>query len=224
MSKQFNIFIGIDIGVSGGIAIIDNNKSPVVYKMPTEQIIVNKKKKKVYNIIEIVKILKPYKNKKTILVQEKVSAFSGQGVTSSFNFGKSTGITLGIGMALGFKMCEISPQKWKKHFPELNTEGIQKLRDETKRNRLILKGLREHNKILKDKTLKKVNNKAIKDCGKLLDRLNRQIKSISKDEARFVVSNLYPELNGVFKNKNSDGLAESLLLALFGRDKSNELV
>ena len=51
-----------------------------------------------------------------VVVVERVNAFPGQGVSSSFRFGKGTGIIIGVVAALGFKMIEVAPTLWKKHF------------------------------------------------------------------------------------------------------------
>ena len=49
-------------------------------------------------------------------VIEKVGAFPGQGVASSFRFGMGTGIVLGVLAASGVKIIEVAPGRWKKHF------------------------------------------------------------------------------------------------------------
>lgn len=51
-----------------------------------------------------------------IVVVEKVNAFPGQGVSSSFRFGMGLGIIHGVVASLGFKMIEVAPGLWKRHF------------------------------------------------------------------------------------------------------------
>jgi crossover junction endodeoxyribonuclease RuvC len=51
-----------------------------------------------------------------VVIVEKVGSFPKQGVSSSFNFGKGVGIITGCIAALGFKMVEVSPGTWKRHF------------------------------------------------------------------------------------------------------------
>jgi crossover junction endodeoxyribonuclease RuvC len=51
-----------------------------------------------------------------VIVIEKVGAFPGQGVSSSFRFGMGLGIIHGVVASLGFKMIEVSPGMWKRHF------------------------------------------------------------------------------------------------------------
>ena len=216
MKNKYIVYIGLDVGVQGGISIVDNKNLPIVYKIPVKQVVINKKKKKIYDLCKLVEILKPYQNKKVLFLQESVSSMPGQGVSSAFGFGKSAGVSLGAATALGFTVEEVRASLWKKAFPELNTVEIKGLRWQ-------LKKIRENNKTLKEKALKKGNNKKeieliLAENKKNSGRLNRQIKSKSKAEARFLVSKLYPGLAHNFKAVNTDGVAESLLIALYGKE------
>jgi crossover junction endodeoxyribonuclease RuvC len=51
-----------------------------------------------------------------IVVIERVNAFPKQGVSSSFRFGMGLGIIHGVVAALGFRMVEVAPTVWKRHF------------------------------------------------------------------------------------------------------------
>ena len=51
-----------------------------------------------------------------ICVLEQVHAFSGQGVTSTFNFGKNYGWIRGVLDGASIKIVDVSPQKWKNYF------------------------------------------------------------------------------------------------------------
>lgn len=208
--EKYNVIISVDPGLTGGIAIIEGKNDPVVHKIPVEQIVVNKKNKKIYDLDGISEILEPYSGKNVLFVQESVSAMPNQGVTSSFNFGFSAGATLGIAAGKGFDRYEVRPQAWKKHFPELNTQTIQNLKEDAKK-------LRVEAKTIKDKDLKKANKKE-------LDRISRQVKTHAKTASRELASEKYPTLAHLFEKKNSDGLAESLLIAIFGKDTQGELV
>lgn len=209
MSK-YKIIIAVDPGITGGIAIIEGKKKPTIHKIPVLQIVVNKKKKKIYDLEIISEILESYSGKDVLFVQELVSAMPNQGVTSSFNFGWSAGATLGIAAGKGFDRYEVRPQAWKKHFPELNTQTIQNLKEEAKK-------LRIEAKTIKDKDLKKANKKE-------LERINRQVKTEAKNASRELASKKYPKLADLFVKKNSDGLAEALLIAIFGKNTQDELV
>jgi len=52
----------------------------------------------------------------THAVVERVNAFPGQGVSSSFRFGMGYGIILGVLAASGAKIIDVAPGLWKKHF------------------------------------------------------------------------------------------------------------
>lgn len=208
--KKYNCFIGIDPGVMGGIAIFDKDGVLNLYRMPVQSVIKNKKKKKIYDIQKIVEILKKYNGDEVLFIQELVGVRMGEGTVSAFSFGRSSGITLGVAHALGFDVVEVSPVKWKKTYPELSTE-------ENEDRREIIRDLRKKSKTLKDKSLKKENSKQI-------EKLNRAVKSEAKQAAIDMVRKLYPMYENILKYKNSDGVAESVLIAQYGRENQNELV
>ena len=52
----------------------------------------------------------------THAVIEKVNAFPGQGVSSSFRFGMGYGIILGVLASQGIKIMPVASGVWKKHF------------------------------------------------------------------------------------------------------------
>ena len=215
MANSFDIVIGLDPGVTGGITVVYKNGKVKIYRIPVETVTVNKKTKKKYDLKGIVALLKPMVGKRVLFIQEKVTSMPGEGSTSSFNFGHSSGSTIGIATAFGFNVVEVGSAKWKKDFPELINDEIRDFKAKAKE-------LREESKTLKDKDLKKANKKQI-------DKLGRQVKTVAKRLARELVISLHPELADDFKQKNSDGMAESLLIALYGkklygRDNQNELV
>jgi len=204
------VIIGIDVGLSGGITILDGDQVPIIYKMPLEKIVVNKKKKNTYDMLSIVDICKKYKNRKVLFCIEKQGVRPGEGAVSAMTIGKGFGQLLGVGYAFGFKVVIITPVKWKKIFPFLDENGVIDLRGQIKDKRI-------YGKTLKDIEAKKENKKCI-------EKLQRDVKSQAKTNARELATDLFPELSDRFVKKNSDGLAESLLIALYGRDKQNELV
>ena len=205
MVNQYNIIIGIDPGLTGGISVLDGDEEPMVYKMPVKPIIVNKKKKNAYDMIEIIKLFSLYKNKKVLFFIEKQGVRQGEGSVSAMTIGKNYGQLLGAGYALDFDVIEVTPQSWKKHFSELTT-------DEMKDIKVEMKGLRLDGKKIEDKEVKKENKKQI-------DKLGRQFKSLAKTEARKLVSSLYPSISDKFVKKNTDGMAESILIALYGKNR-----
>ena len=113
--------IGIDPGLSGAIAILDNNKIKELFDMPVMPD--GKKNKRQLNSALLVKLIKDnIKNlEDTVMVVEQVNAMPGQGVTSMFNFGQTFGAIKGICAALGLPIFFVRPAKWKKHFELINS-------------------------------------------------------------------------------------------------------
>ena len=113
--------IGIDPGLSGGIAILDNSKVVKLFDMPIMPD--GKKNKRQLNSALLVKLIKDnIKNlEDTVMVVEQVNAMPGQGVTSMFNFGQTFGAIKGICAALGLPIFLVRPAKWKKHFELINS-------------------------------------------------------------------------------------------------------
>ena len=113
--------IGIDPGLSGGIAILDDNKVIELFDMPVMPD--GKKNKRQLNSALLVKLIKDnIKNlEDTVMVVEQVNAMPGQGVTSMFNFGQTFGAIKGICAALGLPIFFVRPAKWKKHFELINS-------------------------------------------------------------------------------------------------------
>ena len=113
--------IGIDPGLSGGIAILDDLKIFDIYDMPIMS--EGKKNKNQLNSAQLVNIIRKnlIPNGDTFLIVEQVSAMPGQGVTSMFNFGQTFGSIKGICAALNLPIFFVRPTKWKKHFDLINS-------------------------------------------------------------------------------------------------------
>ena len=113
--------IGIDPGLSGGIAVLEENKVVNLYDMPVMP--EGKKNKRQLNNAQLVKLLKDnFKaSEETVIIVEQVNAMPGQGVTSMFNFGQTFGAIKGIAAALKLPIFFVRPSKWKKHFELINS-------------------------------------------------------------------------------------------------------
>ena len=113
--------IGIDPGLSGGIAILKENKVLNLFDMPVMS--EGKKNKRQLNSAQLANLIK--KNIKTnedvAVVVEQVNAMPGQGVTSMFNFGQTFGAIKGVCAALELPIFLVRPSKWKKHFELINS-------------------------------------------------------------------------------------------------------
>ena len=113
--------IGIDPGLSGAIAILDNAKVLNIFDIPVMS--EGKKNKRQLNSALLVNLLKENINKEeeAVVVVEQVNAMPGQGVTSMFNFGQTFGALKGICAALELPIFFVRPSKWKKHFELINS-------------------------------------------------------------------------------------------------------
>ena len=112
--------IGIDPGLSGAIAILDDLKIFDMFDMPIMS--EGKKNKNQLNSAQLVNIMKRHilPNGDTFVIVEQVSAMPGQGVTSMFNFGQTFGAIKGICASLNLPIFYVRPTKWKKHFELIN--------------------------------------------------------------------------------------------------------
>ena len=112
---------GIDPGLSGAIAILEEKKIVDVVDLPTMSD--GKKNKKQLNSAQLSQYISSniIDINKTVVVVEQVNAMPGQGVTSMFNFGQTFGAIKGICAALGLPIFFVRPSKWKKHFELINS-------------------------------------------------------------------------------------------------------
>jgi len=113
--------IGIDPGLSGAIAILENNKVLEIFDIPVMS--EGKKNKRQLNSALLVSLLREniQNNEEVAVVVEQVNAMPGQGVTSMFNFGQTFGAIKGICAALDLPIFFVRPSKWKKHFELINS-------------------------------------------------------------------------------------------------------
>lgn len=101
--------LGVDPGISGALAFVDQSNvlAPVVaYDMPLAD--------KTIHGAEIARIIKQHLP--MFAVVERVHAMPKQGVSSSFNFGYSHGMVMGVLAALNIPVFLVSPTVWKRHF------------------------------------------------------------------------------------------------------------
>ena len=113
--------IGIDPGLSGAIAILENNKVLNIFDIPVMS--EGKKNKRQLNSALLVNLIKENINKEeeVAVIVEQVNAMPGQGVTSMFNFGQTFGALKGICAALELPIYIVRPSKWKKYFELINS-------------------------------------------------------------------------------------------------------
>tara|TARA_B100000242_G_scaffold275716_1_gene231012 strand:- start:80 stop:565 length:486 start_codon:yes stop_codon:yes gene_type:complete len=115
------IVIGIDPGLSGALAILENKRVLGIFEMPVMP--EGKKNKRQLNSAQLVNILRDNIkiNNEIAVVVEQVNAMPGQGVTSMFNFGQTFGAIKGVCAALNLPIYFVRPSKWKKHFELINS-------------------------------------------------------------------------------------------------------
>ena len=112
---------GIDPGLSGALAILDNSNVIDVIDLPVMS--EGKKNKRQLNSAHLSQyMVKNIVNiEDTVVVVEQVNAMPGQGVTSMFNFGQTFGAIKGIAATLKIPIFFVRPSKWKKHFELIKT-------------------------------------------------------------------------------------------------------
>ena len=113
--------IGIDPGLSGAIAVLEDIKVLSLFEMPV--MAEGKKNKRQLNSAQLVNIIKENTNdnEEIAVIVEQVNAMPGQGVTSMFNFGQTFGAIKGVCAALALPIFFVRPSKWKKHFELINS-------------------------------------------------------------------------------------------------------
>lgn len=109
-------YIGIDPGLSGAVAVLDQSGKCI----HCSDLPLTKEDKPSIDSKELHKILCEFLPAKVIV--EKVHAMPGQGVTSMFNFGKSYGAILAAVDVSGANRVNVTPMSWKKHFGLIGTE------------------------------------------------------------------------------------------------------
>lgn len=108
-------YLGIDPGISGALAVLDDDAKIVdIYDTPTLEVITGKSKKKRVNPQSIVAELRLFKDKPIMGIVEQVNAMPNQGVTSMFSFGRSLGVIEGVLAGCLIPYVYVSPVVWKR--------------------------------------------------------------------------------------------------------------
>lgn len=109
------IIIGIDPGLSGAIAFYDTDwKTIEVHDMPVVEVMRSGKTKKEISPAEVYQIIASQPQQIAFAMVERVGAMPGQGVTSVFSFGYSTGVVIGALAACLIPVTIVTPQAWQK--------------------------------------------------------------------------------------------------------------
>ena len=135
------VIIGVDPGLNGGIAVMQENGEILHYcKMPIKQerVLTGTKKKirRMIDVATIAGIMAQYEP--TNIFIERANARPGQGVVSMFTFGMGYGMILGLAMAMEGAICTdiVQPQRWQKqvlsgleHIEDTKLRALAKLQE-----------------------------------------------------------------------------------------------
>ena len=107
------IILGIDPGLSGALALYNTSEGTVdIIDMPVLEVVRNGKKKREVSAQALANQL--VGRNVTAAFLERVNAMAGQGVTSVFSFGRSSGIVEGVLAAYDIPTTLVTPQAWQK--------------------------------------------------------------------------------------------------------------
>jgi crossover junction endodeoxyribonuclease RuvC len=112
--------LGIDPGFSGGLSFISGNFSPVSIVMPIRETAKGKRELDLGKIKLWIKVYKP-----DLVVVEHVASMPGQGVSSTFAFGRGFGQLEGLLAGMGIRYITVRPAKWMKVMFGKTKKGIK---------------------------------------------------------------------------------------------------
>ena len=117
MSKDLDLYVGIDPGLDGAVAVIDVKRSLIsVQDTPTITVKKGKKQRRLYLESQMATILENVRASGHVVCVglENIHAMPGQGTVSMFNMGVGFGLWLGLLAALRLPLRRIEPAKWKR--------------------------------------------------------------------------------------------------------------
>lgn len=106
------IVLGIDPGLGGGLALLEDIERSVVLLDLADMPIVERGKGRDVDGRELATLCREWKP--GLVVLEAVHAMPKQGVSSTFSFGRGVGIVVGVLSSLGIPFLEVGPQTWQK--------------------------------------------------------------------------------------------------------------
>jgi crossover junction endodeoxyribonuclease RuvC len=107
------ISIGIDPGLSGGIAAINAGSLEVLEIMDTP--VITSEGKRLYDIVGMADIIRHLSHfGDAVVILEQAQAMPGQGAVSTFSIGRSLGLWEGILAALDVPYRTVRPSVWTK--------------------------------------------------------------------------------------------------------------
>ena len=109
------IILGIDPGLTGALVFYNTaDRTVSVHDMPTVAVTRNNKSKNEVSPMMVANVISEMPDKIVAAYLERVNAMPGQGVSSVFSFGRSSGIIEGVLAAFDIPTTLVIPQKWQK--------------------------------------------------------------------------------------------------------------
>lgn len=114
---------GIDVGLTGGIAILGSDME-ITEEIPTmpRSLTGKARVKRQVNPAELARILRPHAQMIDICYIERVATRPAQGIASNGSLMHSLGVVEGVLAALHVATVMVNPQEWKAHFKLLHAE------------------------------------------------------------------------------------------------------
>jgi len=106
------IVLALDPGLSGGIAILDEQTILLLADMPVHKVSRGKSVRPELDMHGLCTLLARHQVDHAVI--EQVSARPGQGVTSMFRFGYAAGALYGAVAALGLPVSFVRPKAWQR--------------------------------------------------------------------------------------------------------------
>jgi len=121
--------IGVDPGLSGGIAVLTGGGALVnIFDMPTVVLVKGKKKKNVYDLASIEKVFSSSIEKVDQVCMEKMQTMPpGFRAQASFGLGYCQGLFEGLLVAKRIRYELVIPKTWQKHFGITGAKGDKKV-------------------------------------------------------------------------------------------------
>ena len=147
MENKYDVIIGIDIGLKGGITFFDLDEKDhdghgllYVKPMPVLPGQTSKGKKKDFLNIDRLKFIletPQVHNEKVLVVFEDVHAFPEEGVISVGTLMWQKGVIQGMCSVLGYDVLPISAKAWQKSFNIVPPEDLKGKQNKAKRKKWI---------------------------------------------------------------------------------------
>jgi hypothetical protein len=122
-----NVFVGIDPGVSGGIAVMHGWTIDII-DMPVFEVRKGKRKKKEYDIRAIVDFFNQFGNicQFSVAIEKTQPLPRGKSIQATYGLSRCQGIFEGVLTALGISYEVVHSKDWHKHFRITKAKGDYK--------------------------------------------------------------------------------------------------